>query len=129
MKKTYLFRIGNGNDGNFPRVLVNIASDEDAYTAIKALVANEYIIGSKTRKHILDNIEVHGDDDFTIYADVLEGPNGETHFGNAWLTASLERIENQEDIDFYINRGYGTKDAPTELRDYIDHEALKMFEE
>lgn len=47
----YLYRRGNGNEGNFARLVVEITDNENPYSALKALVANDYIAGTRTRRH------------------------------------------------------------------------------
>lgn len=91
----YEYRIGNGNDGCYPKSIIELEDGEDPYAAIKAFVINRYIVGSRTRKYISKNIEIDGDD-LTIYATVYKGPKGETEFGAAWLCAEMRHIPEDE---------------------------------
>ncbi len=101
IRNVFLYRRGNGNDGDFPRTLVKLNNKDNAYVAIRALVANEFIAGSATRRFILENIIVTGEVEYAVHAMVDEGPNGENAFGASWLTASLEPVTNQSDLDYY----------------------------
>lgn len=98
--KTYLYRRGNGNEGNYSRALVTLAADECPFSALRALVANDYIPGRRVRLHIMRSIVVDGDAEHGISAAVYEGPKGETEFGDAWITAELEPCTSQ-DVRFY----------------------------
>lgn len=92
----YLYRRGDGNEGNFPRFCVNIADDQCPFAALAALVANERIPGSRTRRHIMREIQTEGEREHGINAWVYEGPDGEEVFGAAWLTAELEPYTEEE---------------------------------
>ena len=120
----FLYRRGDGNDGNFPRLLVDIAERDSIYAALPALVANDYIAGSLTRRHIIRNFELEhcGDREFGLQGCVLDGPNGETAYGAAWLTAELQPVS-AEDADHMTER-HGT---PYALRDVLDNAALRLF--
>lgn len=118
----YLYRRGDGNDGNFPRFIVNIGDSEDAFTALKALVSNDYIVRTRTRRHILANIEVDGETEYGLNASVSEGPEGETAFGAAWLTAALEPIS-AEDLTFYKDRAT----SEYTLRQVLDRSAMRFY--
>ena len=95
---SYLYRRGDGNDGNFPRAIVDIADSENPYAAIRALLANDYIAGRGHRRYIVANTEVDGEAEYTLYATVFEGPKGETAFGAAWITAEMSPVR-EEDIE------------------------------
>lgn len=84
----YRYRRGNGNEGNFHRCYVNIPEGTCPYKALLALVANDYILG-KTRRHIEKGAQIDGESQYCLYLTVYEGPDGETDFGAAWLTAEL----------------------------------------
>lgn len=102
--QTFLYRRGDGNEGNFPRYMLAIDCDqESAYDALRAMVANDYIAGKRVRRHIMANIEVDGDTECGLSAMVYEGPEGEQAFGAAWLTAALEPLS-AEDVAFYADR-------------------------
>ena len=116
---TYLYRLGDGNEGNYPRFFVELKSTDCPYAAIAAIVANRYIARSKTRRHIVRNIETDGEPEFSINATVYEGPNGETAFDAAWITAEFEPATESEisDSDMRVYR----------LRDMLDRAALAQF--
>lgn len=86
----YCYGLGDGNEGNYPRFLVDIPANIDPYAALCALVANRYIARSATRRHIMREIQTDGEPDYGISATVYEGPRGEQAFGAAWITAELE---------------------------------------
>lgn len=121
--QTYLYRSGDGNEGNYPRALVSLGDKESPYAAIRALVVNMYIPGCRTRRHIMRNIETDGDADYGINAVVYEGPDGETAFDSAWITAELEPAS-REDIAHYVAQGL-THYA--NLRDALDRGAWAYF--
>lgn len=88
----YLYRRGNGNEGNYARAVVELTADQSPYAALRAFVVNDYIPGRRVRRHIVRTIEVDGDVDFGLHAAVYEGPDGETDFGAAYLTAEFQPI-------------------------------------
>lgn len=92
----YLYRRGDGNEGNFIRALVEIAPGEDPYAALKALLANDYIAGKRVRRHIIKHVQIDGEADYGIHATVYEGPEGEQSFGAAWLTAELQTLSPED---------------------------------
>lgn len=114
----YLYRRGDGNEGDFPRFLVTLKPGDSPYAALEALVVNDYIAGRKVRRHVARCIEIGGEGD-TLYAVVYEGPEGETAFGAAWLTASLERIADDEPGDASRSQYL--------LRRILDRGALNLF--
>lgn len=96
----FKLRIGDGNEGNFARQIVEIAEDQNAFAALEALVLNTYIEDHPIRKYVEENIQTEGETAFGIYAMVYEGPEGETAYGAAWLTAELEaNIDEDEESD------------------------------
>ena len=107
--KTYLFRLGDGNEGNYPRHLINIAPDQCPYRALKALVLNRYVLGP-VRDYLATAIETDGEPEHGISAWAHEGPQGEQAFGAAWITAELEPADFDPDADT--------------LSDVLDPEAL-----
>jgi hypothetical protein len=112
----FLFRKGDGNEGNFPRFVVELGERDCPYSALKALVANEYIAGRSVRRHIVANIEVDGEAEYRIHATVYEGPRGETVFGAAWLTAELEPADDDaDDYECYP------------IRKLLDPSALRLY--
>jgi hypothetical protein len=96
--KTYLFRAGDGNEGNFPCHTVNLADTECPFAALRALVLSMYNEGP-TRQHIADTITTDGEAEYGVLATVYEGPNGEQAFGAAWITAELEPVDEDPDAD------------------------------
>lgn len=114
--KAYLYRRGDGNEGNFKRAVIMLKETDDPYAALIALVANDYIPGKRVRRHIIRNIEIDGEPEFNLYAMVLDGPDGEQAFGAAWLTAELKPIA-EADID---GEAYP-------LRKYLDPGALNLY--
>ena len=116
----YLFRRGNGNDGNFPRFFVKLTDDQCPYAALAALCVSERIPGSRTRRYIQREIETDGDREYGIRACISDGPNGETDFGATWLTAELEPYTAEE-----FERSPGL--FPQTLRDSLDRYARKFY--
>jgi hypothetical protein len=92
----YLYRRGDGNEGNFKRFLVELKTTDCPYAALRALLANDYIAGRNTRRHIIANTEIDGEAEFGLHATVYEGPKGESAFDAAWLTAELQPVEDAE---------------------------------
>jgi len=98
----YLYRRGNGNEGNYKRFVVFIADSECPWSALKALVINDYIAGSATRRHIIKNISCDGEREYGLSADVYADRDGDTEFGACWLTAALEPLD---ESDAYYETG------------------------
>lgn len=120
--KTYLYRRGNGNEGNFIRALVMLKPTDCPYTALRALVVNDYIPGSATRRHIIRNIQIDGEAEYGIAATVHEAKNGSDEFGAAWLTAELEPLSDS-DVAHYE----GQRMKAESLRDLLDRSALRLY--
>lgn len=120
----FLFRKGDGNDGNYPRALVDIPDRDSLWSALRALTANLYVTRSRTRRHIIRSFEMDwtGDADSGVHGAVYEGPDGEMAFGAAWLTAELQPVE-PDDLDYMTER-HG---APLPLRSILDRAALATF--
>lgn len=118
--KYYEYRIGNGNDGCYPTSIIELEDDENPYAAIKALVINHFIVGERTRKYISKNIEIDGEEDYTVYATVYEGPEGETEFGAAWLCAEMRYIP-KDKLDYYIGYDRWT------LSERLDRGAMMIY--
>jgi hypothetical protein len=110
MATTYIYRRGNGNDGNFKRGTVRIA--ERPFAALRALVLNEFNPGP-TRTHIASQIQTDGEAAYGVYAWVHEGPEGEQEFDAARLTAELKPVDDDPDADT--------------LADLLDPEALADY--
>lgn len=94
--RTYLFRLGDGNEGNFPCLTINLADDDCPFAALRALVINTYRAGP-VRDHIAANIQTDGEPEYGVRATVYEGPDGETAFGAAWITAELQPMGDDPD--------------------------------
>lgn len=125
----YLFRKGDGNDGNYPRKVVDIPATEDPWAALKALVANEYIAGKRVRRHIIRHCEVDGEREYGVHAMVADGPDGETAYEAAWLTAELQPLS-EEDAAYYSDRDpmYHDLDGkPWTLKRVLDGAAWKLY--
>jgi hypothetical protein len=120
--KRFLFRKGDGNEGNFPRFIVSLTPDQSPFHALAALLANEYIARTKTRRHILSRVETDGDAEYGVNAVVYEGPKGERAFDAAWLTASLEPLD-ESDLVFYKDRAT----SEYTLRQVLDNAAYRQF--
>lgn len=129
----FLYRRGNGNEGNFPRLLVELKPTDSPWAAMRALVLNDYIAGKRVRRHIARAIEVDGEPEFGMHATVYDGPDGETEFGAAYLTAELEPVR-PDDMEYMIERygrgdnpGYGPNVRAWRLRELLDRGALADF--
>ena len=102
MTKDYLYRRGNGNEGNFVRAIIDLKDNESPYAALRALVVNDYIAGKRVRRHIIRTIEIDGGADYGVNATVYEGPDGETDFGCAYITAELWPL-NEAELAYYVD--------------------------
>lgn len=100
----YLYRKGNGNDGAFARAVYEIADNLRVEAVLRALVINDYIPGRSRRRWIARNLEIDNDES-RADAVVYSGPRGETEFGAAWLVASLERLDDDDDAAYYRDHG------------------------
>ena len=121
MVKSYLYRRGDGNEGNFPRAIIDLEDNESPFAALRALVINDYIAGKRVRRHIIRTIEIDGEADYGVQATVYEGPSGEQAFGAAYITAELEPVS-ETDIDACY---YSLFRSP--IRKALDAGALKIF--
>lgn len=118
----YLYRRGNGNDGNFARLVVVLKSTDSPFAALRALVANDYIPGKKVRRHIIKTIEVDGEAEHGVIATVYEGPDDETEFGAAYITAELEPLDDKGREHY---RDQCLFSYP--IREVLDRGALTLF--
>ena len=91
----YLYRVGNGNDGNYPVGYVDLQPNQCPFAALRAMVLDRYRYGS-VRRFVARNLQVDGEAEYGVNATVYEGPRGETHFGAAWITAELEPAESDD---------------------------------
>lgn len=114
----YSFRVGDGNEGNFREAIISLNENQSPYAALKALMVNRYIVGTRHRKHVAANIDVDGDKEYGIHAIVHEGPKKETAYGAAWLTGQFDKI-NKDDEEYY-------PDA-VDLMDYLDRGAKIIY--
>lgn len=128
MSKVYLYRRGDGNEGDFPRFMVRLNDSDNPYSALRALVANDYIAGKRVRRFIVANCEIDGEMEYGVRATVYEGPNGEQAFGSAWLTAQLEPLTPEDVARYECDRRYcDSTGKPFELRRVLDSGALKLY--
>lgn len=117
----YLYRKGDGNNGNFPVYLLEILDGEDLGAALRALVVNGYISGHSRRRYIRERLELGGEENHAT-AEILEGPRGVTaDNGAAWLTAELEPLT-LADAEFYRAKGFPLYQLRP--RDYLDKGGL-----
>ena len=93
--KNYLYRHGDGNEGNFPRYVVTLADNECPYRALESLVLNMYHPGP-VRDYIKANLQTEGEADYGVSTAVYEGPEGEMAFDAAWMTAELEPADDSD---------------------------------
>ncbi len=118
----YLYRRGNGNEGNFIRSIVTLADGECPFAALRALIVNDYIPGKSRRRWIASNLEIDGDE-INTHAVIYEGPHGETDFGAAWLTAELQQLD-EKDAAYYRDTNLQCWDT---LRGALDRGAWKLY--
>ena len=118
--KTFLLRIGDGNEGNFPVGLIDLDDTQDAYAALAACVANRWMPGARNRRHAIKHIEIDGEEEFGIDVAVNEGPDGEQAFGAAWLTAQFEPVPLIEDA-------YYKRYSRYTLKAYLDSAAWRYY--
>ena len=119
--KIYLYRQGDGNEGNYPQFVVELTDDESPYAALRALVVNRYIEGGAVRAYVTSEIEIDGEAEYGVSATVYEGPEGEQAFGAAWITAELEPLTDDEATKYH-----GFKHS---LRDSLDDAAWALYEQ
>lgn len=122
--KFFLFRRGDGNEGNFPRYILRLEPGQCPYDALRACLASEYQTRGPrmVRRYIMKNVEVEGEAEFGLSATVYEGPDGEKAFDAAWLTAELQPLSDA-DVTFY-------KECATSeysLRQALDNAAWRYF--
>ena len=117
---TYLYRQGNGNEGNYPQFFVTLADDVNPWHAIHALMVNRYIPNTKTRSHVMRNAHTEGEEQHGILGTVYEGPRGEQAFDSAWLTAELEPATD-DDVQRSSLQHYAS------LQDAIDVHAMRFY--
>lgn len=126
--KTYLYRRGDGNEGTFIKAKVALKATDCPYSALVALVANDYRPRHALRRYIIKHIDVYvnvdcgvnietwRETDLGIHADVYDGPEGETDFGAVWLTSELQPVTDAADAQ-----------GATPLRRMLDNAALRLY--
>jgi hypothetical protein len=85
MKRWYGVSYGNGNDGvsqSYPSFLVQT---DMPWTLARAAMISQW----KDKVWASENVDIDGDEDYTIYATIYEGPDGETEFGAAYMIAEI----------------------------------------
>jgi hypothetical protein len=120
MSQVYLFRQGDGNEGNYPSGFVRLTDTDSPYAALHALVANMYKPGCYIRRFVMRETQIDGEAEFEVLATVYEGPEGEQAFGAAWLTAELEPYTAEE----YESSRYGKAQS---LRETLDPAAYRFY--
>lgn len=112
MGKFFIYRAGNGNEGNYPQFAVSIPCGglRNPAAALKALVCNRYIPGTRTRAYVSRAFESDAFDSDRASGVIYEGPHRETEFGAAWLTAELEPMSETE-FKNYPGHTYTLRDA------------------
>lgn len=118
---SYLYSRGNGNDGDYPRMIVDIDDTQNPYAALRALLANDYIAGRRVRRHIVARTMIDGEPEYTLYATVFEGPDGEQDMGAAWLTAEMSPVSEDAIASCYYSK------PRMKLRDALDSGAWKLY--
>jgi hypothetical protein len=116
----FFYRFGDGNEGNYPRFYVRVMNDTCPYRYLAACVANRYIVGSRTRRYIVKNMQTDGEPDYGIHATVYDGPDGEQAFGAAWITAEFEPAE-------YSDVARTNMPVFVDPRDHLDRSAMRML--
>lgn len=86
----YLYRTGDGNEGNFPRFIVDCSTAPDAcpFEILRELALSEF--NPEWRAWAADALHLDGDAEHGVYATIYEGPDGEEAYGAAWFTAELQ---------------------------------------
>lgn len=120
MSQIYLYRRGDGNEGNYPCGWIRLADGECPFAALAALVANDFVVRGRVRRYVMRAIETDGEPEHGFLATVYEGPNGEQAFGAAWITAELEPYTEGE---FAVSPGIFAHS----LRDSLDRAAYRYY--
>lgn len=117
----YLYRRGDGNEGNFPRRVVDIPDDVCLASALRALVVNDFIPGRSRRRFIAKHLEAdsHGRE-YGATAEIYQGPRGVTAYDACWLTAELQPITPQEGMASYYLQ------EPVPLMEALDKGARRL---
>lgn len=92
----YLYRRGDGNEGNFPRAIIEIPDGIDPFAALHAAVVTEYIPGKSVRRCLMREGQTDGEAAHGIYFTLYEGPRGERAFDAAYITAEFQPITDAE---------------------------------
>lgn len=122
----FLYSRGNGNEGDFPRALVELKDDDSQFAALRALVMNDFQQKSRNRRHLMKHMDVDGEGgEFGVYATCHEGPDGEKDMDAAWLTAELKPLT-PERVEYWRSRD-SVKYHPHPIRSVLDEAALRSF--
>ena len=114
--KRFLLKTGNGNDGCFPRCIIEFEEGESPFAFMDVVIANMFIPGHRARSHAYKNTMVDGELDYTIYATMHENFRGESNMGAAHTCVELHSdTEGYEDFFIY------------KVKEYLDHGAMMMF--
>lgn len=131
MTRTYLYRSGNGNDGDFAHHIIALDQSESPFAAIKALLANEYQTRTATRRHVMRHAESDGDSEYGVHVVVYEDREGVGSYnGGAWRTGTLEPLTDH-DAEYYSDHGtryaMDSEGTPWTLRALLDKPAYRWF--
>jgi len=126
-RRVFAYRRGDGNDGNFRQSVIELAPGDNAYSALRALVLNDFISGRSRRRFIARHLETDGEPE-APQAVIYEGPRGEVaNNGAAWLSAELEPLEPGDYADgFQVDSGCYVRPIP--IRKALDKGARAILE-
>ncbi len=97
MSQIYVFRRGDGFEGNFGTLLIRLEDKDEPSAALCALIANGFPENGYVRRYVTKNTSVSGNREQGFHAVVSAGPDGEKATGDAaWLTAEMLPVENKE---------------------------------
>lgn len=118
----FLYRRGDGNEGNFARRVVEIPDDVCLASALHALVVNDYTSGHSRRRWISKHLVTDTDGrEYGARAEIYQGPRGEMAYECCWLTAELEPVEPKDGM-----AGYYRQD-PIDLHKALDKGARALL--
>ena len=110
-----LFRLGDGNEGNFPRFTL---TTDHPFEALEALVLDDFC--PSHLEWAQESLDVDGEPEYGVYATIYEGPDGEQAFGAAWLTAELQPMT-ETDMEHSRRPHYD------DLRDIVSEETYARY--
>jgi len=116
MKRWYGVSYGNGNDGvsqSYPNFLVYT---DMPYTLARAAIVSQW----KDKVWANNNVDIDGEEDYTIYATIYEGSNGETEFGAAYMIAEIFQIADPNEYNCPQSDNLFTS---------FDNETIKLVQE